>query len=117
MAFSDMPYGLGFPKFNTAEELDVEEVVDPSTKPKGKDAVTKGEVSALSLRHTFSQDPNSTDPKLLPTPRSAFPKPFRDKNVRNMRLRPRQVLCSKCKQGIHSDTGKPVEKPSPHLLQ
>ena len=111
-----MPYGLGFPKFHSGEELDVEEVVDPSTKPKGKDAVTKAEVSALSLRHTFSQDPNSTDPKLLPTPRSAFPKPFRDKNVRNMRLRPRQVLCSKCKQGIHGDTGKPVEKPEPPPL-
>lgn len=112
-----MPYGLGFPKFHTGEELDVSEIEDPTTKTKNnKEAVTKAEVSALSLRHTFAQDPNSTDPKLLPTPRSAFPKPFRDKNVRNMRLRPRQVLCSKCKQGIHSDTGKPVEKPEPPPL-
>ena len=94
----------------------MDEVVDPSSKANNKEAVTKAEVSALSLRHTFSLDPNSTDPKLLPTPRSAFPKPLRDKNVRNMRLRPRQVLCSKCKQGIHGDTGKPVEKPEPPPL-
>ncbi len=66
---------------------------------------TKQEVSAVCYRHTYTIDPKAVNPKLLPMPAPGrdFTKPLRDKNVRNMRLRPRKVLCAKCKQGVHDN--------------
>ena len=65
-------------------------------------------MSALVYRHTYNQtDTTGTtvtaekSRQLVPQ-RKNITRPLRDKNVRNnMRLRPRQVLCSNCKQSIH----------------
>ncbi len=117
LSFREMPYGLGFTRLFTGDELDVTEIVDPRAQSdSNKEKNAKGEVSALSLRNTYCLDPNSTEKKLLPTPRASFPRSFKDKHVRNMRLRPRQMLCSKCKSGIHENGGKPIEKPEPPPL-
>ena len=103
-----MPFGLGFNKFKLENEkraiIDSQTAyVNPTANNNGDLPVT-AEVSALSARYTFSQDPNSTDPRLLPPPRASLVKPIRDgKNIRSMRLRPRQVLCTKCKQGVHDN--------------
>ena len=83
--------------------------------------------SAVGYRHTYMLDKNAVNPKLMPSLKTdvLVNRPsatFRDrKNVRNMRLRPRQVLCSKCKQGVHdnpvegnSTTAVPVDAKSDH---
>ena len=115
VCFRDLPYGLGFDKFQLEKEkreisASQTAYVDPNVSGGGAGAsqptagAVKAEVTALSCRYTYAQDPNSTDPKLLPPPRKTLVKPIRDgKNVRNMRLRPRKVLCSNCKQGIHDN--------------
>ncbi len=102
--FSDMPYGLGFDRFKLqcGQDPNVEGTtvtVNPTDSQDGG----RAEVSALSFRHTYLQDPNSTHPKLLPPPtyKTCITKRLREKNIRSMRLRPRQVLCTRCKQGIH----------------
>lgn len=119
-----MPYGVGFDRFRL--ERDKREIsecetafVDPNASDSsgslavgdqqntGQSTCPQAEVTALSCRYTFNQDPNSTDPRLLPPPKRTLVKPIRDgKNVRNMRLRPRKVLCSNCKQGIHDNSVK-----------
>ena len=63
------------------------------------------EMSALVHRHTYCQTNTGgaleSKPQLL-HPRKSIARPLRDKNIRNnMRLRPRQVLCTNCKQSIH----------------
>ena len=63
------------------------------------------EMSALVHRHTYSQTNTGgaveSKPQLI-HPRKIIARPLRDKNIRNnMRLRPRQVLCTNCKQSIH----------------
>ena len=68
----------------------------------------KPEISSIPLRHTYMLDPNAVDLKLLPPPpKRDISKPLRHKQtIRAMKLRPRKVLCSNCKKGIHDSNTK-----------
>ena len=68
------------------------------------------DVPATVFRHTYVQDGQTVEPKVLLPPRRNITKSYKDKTVRNIRLRPRQVLCSKCKLTCLDDNG---EKPKP----
>jgi len=76
---------------------DSEAAVIPSNLP---------EMSAVINRHTYTLNCKSGSVHVPKEPKQDFARPLRDKNIRNMRLRPRQVLCYRCKQGIH-DTPMP----------
>lgn len=74
----------------------------------------KAELSGLGLRHTYTLDPKAVDPKMFPAPaRRENCRPITTKKtIRAMRLRPRKVLCSNCKQCIHDTKVKGQGGPS-----
>lgn len=62
---------------------------------------------SVSQRHTYTQGTENESPNGQAPPRRPF-KSFKDRNVRTMRLRPRQVLCSKCRS-ICNENSENVE--------
>ena len=109
-SYRDMSFGLGFNHLRCGNETPTAEnrPLDPSAGLSLGQCIASpavAEVSALSFRQSYNsvQGPGSTDPKLIPPPRTIVSKPtrLRDKSIRKMKLRPRQILCTKCKQGIH----------------
>lgn len=101
-----MPYGLGFELLKLQcvqrHEASGTETVDPH-RDNGL------QMSALSSRYTYQQDENSPALPISPAP-VGINRPLRSKNVRSMRLRPRQVLCMKCKNRVE-EKGKSQPKP------
>lgn len=107
--FSSFPYGTNYaqpilpPASKDVKKADNDAAAIPQTQLN-----KRVEMSALVCRHTYNQtDTTGTggaaeNTRQLIPPRKNIARPLRDKNVRNnMRLRPRQVLCSNCKQSIH----------------
>ena len=108
---SDSPHGIDITRKTIEkanEPLRPPEVlvVNPNHEP------GKPQVSSIALRHVFQLDPNAVDMSTLPPPpKREFIKPQSNRrNVRNIRLRPRKVLCSNCKQGIQ-ENGKAEPNP------
>lgn len=72
-----------------------------NSKGKEKDVTKQQEMSSLPLRHTYNQDLSKVGGKLTEMAKRASTRHFKDKTVRNIRLRPRQILCTKCKASCH----------------
>ena len=92
------------PKIEQSSESDIKRRQELGTAVlsiEGQEEKGKPEMSALSYRYTYNQDVENKGSNPSPTQYRTLTKPLRDKNVRNMRLRPRQVLCSRCKQACH----------------
>ncbi|PVD29615.1 hypothetical protein C0Q70_08870 [Pomacea canaliculata] len=65
--------------------------------------------ATLVRRYSYNNDPAKYNEQPLPTTQIISIRSSRSKTVRNIRLRPRQTLCSKCKNMIHDSKPK-----SPH---
>ncbi|KAK3094853.1 hypothetical protein FSP39_007090 [Pinctada imbricata] len=59
-------------------------------------AATELQAPATTLRHTYLKPSENTN-NLIQYQFHKFPRPFKDRPARNIRLRPRSTLCSKCK--------------------
>lgn len=112
-----MPFGINLP--NIRADIENKPIREEKTEILNMncESAQKTEISALGYRHTYTLDPNAIDPKLLPPPKRDISRPLRDKNVRAMRLRPRQVLCSNCKQGIHENSVNVVQSQNENHAQ
>lgn len=64
---------------------------------------TRVELSAMVCRFSYNTNPFLTNPRPVPETPTVEMKPvaLRRKTVRDIRLRPRQTLCLKCKAAIH----------------
>ncbi|XP_076439403.1 uncharacterized protein LOC143278583 [Babylonia areolata] len=105
-----LPAGLCFNSDNGTTKPDGENAgssgadgVDP-TQPKEVKGVT------LDCRYSYNNDPAKYNEQPLPTTSAISIRPARGKQVRNIRLRPRQTLCSKCKAAIHDSKSKSPNK-------
>ncbi|XP_013419148.1 PWWP domain-containing protein 2A [Lingula anatina] len=95
----NIPYGICMPSVPTVEKTCPEQ--NPSHTLSLDTAVSesavKPESSAVTLRHTFNQHNEENTSTELTAATTTPVKRLWDKNIRNMRLRPRQILCAKCK--------------------
>ena len=78
----------------------------------GPDHAQPKEVRGVTLdsRYSYINDPAKYNEQPLPTTSAINIRPTRGKQVRNIRLRPRQTLCSKCKAAIHDTKSKSPNK-------
>ncbi|KAL8591596.1 hypothetical protein ACOMHN_030482 [Nucella lapillus] len=95
---------------------------DGNAKPEGDNATNTGadgsdptqpkEIRGVTLdcRYSYNNDPAKYNEQPLPTTSAISIRPARGKQVRNIRLRPRQTLCSKCKAAIHDSKSKSPNK-------
>lgn len=64
----------------------------------------------LDCRYSYNNDPAKYNEQPLPATSAISIRSGRGKQVRNIRLRPRQTLCSKCKALIHDTKAKSPNK-------
>ena len=78
----------------------------------GPDHAQPKEVKGVTLdcRYSYNNDPAKYNEQPLPTTSAISIRSARGKQVRNIRLRPRQTLCSKCKAVIHDTKAKSPNK-------
>lgn len=106
----NIPHGLYRP-FSPPGGGDVSNCIENDVQVKRQsENVENTEISASVLRHSYSQDYSQMGFKS----RALFGKgchgEFKSKTIRNIRLRPRQILCSKCKLTCTESNLKPVTK-------
>ena len=99
--FRRFPPGLNFNR-----ECDGEDVIGGNTcqleinsECEAKRSEPKG--STIDCRYSYVNDPTKYKEQPLPAYSDINIRPSRGKHVRNIRLRPRQTLCSKCRAAIH----------------
>ncbi|XP_074644004.1 PWWP domain-containing protein 2B-like [Tubulanus polymorphus] len=83
----NVPYGVNLPRKNTENEFQKQDEEIPVIK----------DLISVSNRHSFLQVPGAQIPVNTQSTVKALNKSWKEKTIRNIRLRPRQVLCSKCK--------------------
>ncbi|KAK3587485.1 hypothetical protein CHS0354_003627 [Potamilus streckersoni] len=66
------------------------------------------ELSASNFRHTYGQNLPHSGPQFQTNAKTPIPRIVGGKTVRNIRLRPRQTLCSKCKASCLDSGSGPV---------
>ena len=66
------------------------------------------DMSATIFRHTYNQNPSQFGTQFQGPPVRNFPKLNSAKTTRNIRLRPRQTLCSKCKSSCLDSEKGPI---------
>ena len=71
------------------------------------------DISASAFRHTYNQNPTYFGAQFQGPPMCSFPKLSNVKGTRNIRLRPRQTLCSKCKATCLDSEKGPIPISSP----
>ena len=110
-----MPYGLNINRDVCLKDFKPPDIADTAIVTPTSGGEVKPQMSATVHRHTYLLDPDAVEKRLL-SPNKPIIKSGRNKTVRNMRLRPRQILCAKCKKGVHeSQTSKPQSKSDTNL--
>ena len=109
-----LPPGLCFHEDSGAAKTEGENAGNSSAD--GPDQAQPKEVKGVTLdcRYSYNNDPAKYNEQPLPATSAISIRPARGKQVRNIRLRPRQTLCSKCKAAIHDSKSKsPNKVPKP----
>ncbi|XP_046362413.2 uncharacterized protein LOC124139419 [Haliotis rufescens] len=99
----NIPHGVCFSSLPKTPDKSAEKGVNSTSNEAGENENGQISVSASTHRFTYNNDPVSlTDKVVLVHPKGSL-RPVRSKAVRDIRLRPRQTLCSKCKNMIHEN--------------
>ncbi|KAL5017635.1 hypothetical protein ScPMuIL_007224 [Solemya velum] len=103
----NLPHGVCFPfdnKQNGKPGTRSAASKDKSDTPSSQDV----DIPSSVLRHTYHQDPSHMGAAAQKYASKSFRNNYKDKTVRNIRLRPRQTLCSKCKSACIDGEKGPV---------
>lgn len=105
-----LPPGLTFPKEGDLAPIDGATAGNSSAD--GPDQLLGRDLkgATLACRYSYNYDPAKYNEQPLPAHPSISIRSSRGKTVRNIRLRPRQTLCSKCKSMIHDNKSKSPSK-------
>ncbi|CAL1538981.1 unnamed protein product, partial [Lymnaea stagnalis] len=122
------PHGIPFTNKPTVEHkicskgsprsaLDIKPGSENKPPGSGDNKDVKVEQSALVSRFSYSTNPFLFNPRPVPEIPIVEMKAIgaRRKTVRDIRLRPRQTLCSKCKSAIHENHKNHYASSNPHI--
>lgn len=109
----NLPHGVCFPfdnKQNGKPGTRSAGIKEKSDTPSSQDV----DIPSSVLRHTYHQDTSHMGAAAQKYSSKSFTNNYKDKTVRNIRLRPRQTLCSKCKSSCIDGEKGPISLPNKH---
>ncbi|KAK7110964.1 hypothetical protein V1264_014753 [Littorina saxatilis] len=105
-----LPPGLCFNQDSGSIKTEGENSGNSSTDGPEQPQIKELRGVTLDCRYSYNNDPAKYNEQPLPAASAISIRPARGKQVRNIRLRPRQTLCSKCKAAIHDSKSKSPNK-------